>query len=32
MGTLQEVVATVRAVALALAALAGCIARGWWLS
>ena len=31
MGALQEVVATVRAVALALAVLAACIALGWWL-
>lgn len=32
MATLQEAVATVRAVALALLALAGCLLLGWWLS
>lgn len=32
MATLQEAVATVRAAALALLALAGCLLLGWWLS
>jgi len=32
LGTFADVVATIRALALALLALAGCLLFGWWLS